>query len=222
LTFGSYSEQQILQWAAAAEYKFTHPIAKAILAKFGSLGLPMARTDESKYHVGYEITVNVDGHTVQVGSARFMKHEQILLPSALDLEMERVHDEGNSLILVAVDGSLGGAIEMRAANRPEALEVINGLRERGARHLAIISGDHDRPTRNLANKLGVDRYFGEVLPQDKAKYVELLQKEGRTVCFVGDGVNDSIALKKANVSISLRGPSTVATDTRRSCLWRRA
>jgi heavy metal translocating P-type ATPase len=213
LTFGSYSEQQILQWAAAAEYKFTHPIAKAILAKFESLGLPMVKTDESKYHVGYGITVNVDGHTVRVGSARFMKHEQILLPSALNLEMERVHDDGNSLILVAVDGSLGGAIEMCAANRPEALEVINGLRERGARHLAIISGDHDRPTRNLANKLGMDRYFAEVLPQDKAKYVELLQKEGRTVCFVGDGINDSIALKKANVSISLRGASTVATDT---------
>jgi heavy metal translocating P-type ATPase len=213
LTFGSYSEQQILQWAAAAEYKFTHPIAKAILAKFESLGLPMAKTDESKYHVGYGITVNVDGHTVRVGSARFMKHEEILLPSALDVEMERVHGDGNSLILVAVDGSLGGAIEMCAANRPEALEVINGLRTRGAKHLAIISGDHDRPTRNLANKLGMDRYFAEVLPQDKAKYVELLQKEGRTVCFVGDGINDSIALKKANVSISLRGASTVATDT---------
>ena len=102
---------------------------------------------------------------------------------------------------------------MCAANRPEALEVINGLRERGAKHLAIISGDHDRPTRNLANKLGMDRYFAEVLPQDKAKYVELLQKEGRTVCFIGDGINDSIALKKANVSISLRGASTIATDT---------
>jgi heavy metal translocating P-type ATPase len=213
LTFGSYSEQQILQWAAAAEYKFSHPIAKAILSKFESLGLPMATTDESKYHVGYGITVNVDGHTVRVGSARFMKHEKILLPSALDQEMENVHAEGNSLILVAVDGSLGGAIEMCAANRPEALEVINGLRERGAKHLAIISGDHDRPTRNLARKLGMDRYFAEVLPQDKAKYVELLQKEGRTVCFVGDGINDSIALKKANVSISLRGASTIATDT---------
>jgi heavy metal translocating P-type ATPase len=213
LTFGSYSEEQILGWAAAAEYKFSHPIAKAILSKFESLGLPMAKTDESKYHVGYGITVHVDGHTVRVGSARFMKHENILLPIELDQETENVHRDGNSLILVAVDDSLGGAIEMCAANRPEALEVINGLRARGAKHLAIISGDHDRPTRNLANKLGMDRYFAEVLPQDKAKYVELLQKEGRTVCFVGDGINDSIALKKANVSISLRGASTVATDT---------
>jgi heavy metal translocating P-type ATPase len=213
LTFGVYSEQQILQWAAAAEYKFSHPIAKAILAKFESLGIPMAKTDESQYHVGYGITVHVDGHTVRVGSARFMKHENISFPSTLDQEMESVHSDGNSLILVAVDDALGGAIEMCAANRPEALEVINGLRERGAKHLAIISGDHDRPTRKLANKLGMDRYFAEVLPQDKAKYVELLQKEGRTVCFIGDGINDSIALKKANVSISLRGASTVATDT---------
>jgi heavy metal translocating P-type ATPase len=213
LTFGSYSDQQILRWAAAAEHKFSHPIAKAILNKFESLGIPMAKTDESQYHVGYGITVSVDGHTVRVGSARFMQHENISFPSELEQEMEEVHGEGNSLILVAVDGSLGGAIEMCAATRPEAMEVITGLRERGAKHLAIISGDHDRPTRTLARKLGMDRYFAEVLPQDKAKYVELLQKEGRTVCFVGDGINDSIALKKANVSISLRGASTIATDT---------
>ena len=213
LTFGSHSELQILQWAAAAEDKFSHPIAKAILAKFQSLGLPMARTDESQYHVGYGITVHVAGHTIRVGSARFMKHENISLPVELDHEMENVHEEGNSLILVAVDGALGGAIELCAATRPEAMAVIHGLRERGAQHLAIISGDHDRPTRTLARKLGMDRYFAEVLPQDKAKYVELLQKEGRTVCFVGDGINDSIALKKANVSISLRGASTIATDT---------
>jgi heavy metal translocating P-type ATPase len=213
MTFGAYSEQQILQWAAAAENKFSHPIAKAILAKFESLGIPMATTDESQYHVGYGITVHVEGHIVRVGSARFMQHENISLPTALDEEMENVHNDGNSLILVAVDDALGGAIEMCAANRPEAQDVINGLRERGVKHLAIISGDHDRPTRNLAKKLGVDRYFAEVLPQDKAKYVELLQKEGRTVCFVGDGINDSIALKKANVSISLRGASTIATDT---------
>ena len=135
------------------------------------------------------------------------------MPAALDKEMEHIHGEGNSLIMVAVDDALGGAIEMCAANRPEAEEVIRGLRERGAKHLAIISGDHDRPTRKLAEKLGMDRYFAEVLPQDKAKYVELLQKEGRTVCFIGDGINDSIALKKANVSISLRGASTIATDT---------
>ena len=91
--------------------------------------------------------------------------------------------------------------------------MVAGLRQRGIDHLAIISGDHEEPTRKLAELLGMDRYFAEVLPADKANYVELLQKEGRTVCFVGDGINDSIALKKAEVSISLRGASTIATDT---------
>jgi heavy metal translocating P-type ATPase len=213
LAFGGYSIEQILQWAAAAEDKFSHPIAKAILDKFHSLSLPMPKIDDSKYRVGYGITVGVDGHTVRVGSARFMEHEGIDLPLELRREMEAVHGDGHSLILVGVDSILGGAIEMRAADRPEAQEVIAGLRARGARHLAIISGDNDLPTRKLAEKLGMDRYFAEVLPQDKAKYVELLQKEGRTVCFIGDGINDSIALKKANVSISLRGASSIATDT---------
>jgi len=213
LTYGGHSESRILQWAAAAENKFSHPIAKAILDRFKTLGLELPPIDDSKYHVGYGITVGVDGHTVRVGSARFMKHEGIALPRALVEEMEAAHEEGNSLVMVGVDDALGGAIELRAAERPEAAAVIAGLRARGAKHLAIISGDHERPTRRLAERLGMDRHFAEVLPQDKAKYIELLQKEGATVCFIGDGVNDSIALKKANVSISLRGASSVATDT---------
>jgi P-type E1-E2 ATPase len=213
LSYGGHTESQILQWAAAAENKFSHPIAKAVLDRFKTLGLALPQIDDSKYHVGYGITVGVDGHTVRVGSARFMTHEGIELPPELLREMDAAHDEGNSLVMVGVDQALGGAIELRAAERPEAAAVIAGLRARGAKHLAIISGDHEQPTRRLAERLGMDRHFAEVLPQDKARYVELLQKEGRTVCFIGDGVNDSIALKKANVSISLRGASSVATDT---------
>src|SRR5271169_2073167 len=81
------------------------------------------------------------------------------------------------------------------------------------KHIALISGDHETPTRKLAAELGMDRYFAQVLPTEKADYVEKLQKEGRKVCFVGDGINDAIALKKANVSISLRGATSIATDT---------
>jgi Cu2+-exporting ATPase len=212
-TYAEYSSEQILQWAAAAEHKFSHPIAKAILDQARAQKLELPTIDDSKYHVGYGITVAVAGHTVRVGSARFMEHESIALPASLHAELDSAHQDGNSLVLVGVDGALGGAIELRAAERPEARAVIEGLRARGAKHLAIISGDHEQPTRKLAERLGMDRHFAEVLPQDKAKYVELLQEEGRTVCFIGDGVNDSIALKTANVSISLRGASSVATDT---------
>ncbi|MCB0062110.1 MAG: HAD-IC family P-type ATPase, partial [Caldilineaceae bacterium] len=93
-----------------------------------------------------------------------------------------------------------------------AKDVIADLHGRGFT-LAIISGDQEEPTRRLAEELGIDQYFANTLPENKATLVEQLQAEGRSVCFVGDGINDSIALKKANVSISLRGSTTVATDT---------
>lgn len=206
-------ETEVLRYAAAAENKFTHPIARAILDRFQTLGLKLPPTDESKYHVGYGITVGIENRTVSVGSARFMAMEGFKLPTPLELAMEEAHAEGHSLIMVAADGRVVGGIELHASYRPEVHEMVAGLRQRGINHLAIISGDHERPTRKLAELLQMDRYFAEVLPSEKANYVELLQKEGRTVCFVGDGINDTIALKKANVSISLRGASTIATDT---------
>ncbi len=210
---GDFAESEILEWAAAAEQRFSHPIARAILEKFSSTGRPLPALDSSKYKVGYGITVELAGRLVRVGSRRFLEQEGIRIPSALDRQMRDLHDEGHSFVCVATGGALAGVLELRASHRPEAGEIIAGLRERGVDHIAIISGDHERPTRQLAEHLGVDRHFAEVLPQDKATYVELLQKEGRTVCFVGDGINDSIALKKADVSISLRGASTIATDT---------
>lgn len=213
LTYQGHSETEILRWAAAAERRFSHPIAKAILDRALEAGLSLPEIEDSQYHVGYGITVDVEGHTVRVGSARFLRHEGIDLPEEIDREMDLAHEDGNSFVLVGVDGALGGALELQASERPEAAAVIAGLRARGAKHIAIISGDHEQPTRRLAERLGMDRHFSEVLPQDKAKYVEMLQKEGGKVCFIGDGVNDSIALKKANVSISLRGASSVATDT---------
>ena len=210
---GEYPEDQILTFAAAAEQKFTHPIARAILDKFATLKKPMPRLDASKYNVGYGITVEIEGHQVRVGSRRFIELENLAIPASMEREMKELHAAGHSFVCVAIGNHLAGVIELRSSNRPEVEGIIAGLRARGVNHLAIISGDHDKPTRRLAEHLKMDRYFAEVLPQDKARYVELLQKEGRTVCFVGDGINDSIALKKANVSISLRGASSIATDT---------
>jgi heavy metal translocating P-type ATPase len=210
---GEESPERILQFAAAAEHKFSHPIAKAILHRFEALGLPLPPIDDSKYHVGYGITVQVEGRTIRVGSTRFMEMEGIAIPPAVRDGLAEAHREGHTMVMVAVDGSLGGALELQAAVRPEVRAIVAGLRERGIKHIAIISGDHEAPTRKLAQSLGMDRYFAQVLPADKAQYVEQLQKEGRKVCFVGDGINDSIALKKANVSISLRGASSIATDT---------
>jgi len=209
---------QILRFAAAAERKFHHPIALAILQKAAEQGLRLPSTDATRYKVGYGITVGIpDGVNgvlrVRVGSRRFMETEGVPLTQEVEAALDEAHREGHTMVMIAVDDELGGALELRAAVRPEVRGIVRGLRERGIKHIAIISGDHEAPTRKLAEELGMDRYFAQVLPADKADYVEKLQKEGRKVCFVGDGINDAIALKKANVSISLRGATSIATDT---------
>lgn len=208
-----YTPVDILRYAAVAEHKFHHPIALAILqrAKEERLELPLA--DTTQYSVGYGITINLAGRRIRVGSRRFLELEGVALTPEIAAALEDAHREGQTMVMVAIDDELGGALELRAAVRPEVPEIIKGLRARGIKHIAIISGDHEAPTRKLAADLGIDRYFAQVLPTEKADYVEKLQKEGRKVCFVGDGINDAIALKKADVSISLRGATSIATDT---------
>ncbi len=207
-----YSEKELLLYAAATERKLTHPIAKAILEKADTLNLTLPQIDDSKYQVGYGMTVTIENKVIQVGSARFMKMESINVPPIIEKAMTSAHKKGHSLVMIAINRQLIGAIEMQATVRFDVKNMINGLRQRGIKHIAIVSGDHKHPTEQLAKSLGMDSYFYEVLPESKAKIVEKLQKEGKSVCFIGDGVNDAIAMKKANVSISLRGASSIATD----------
>lgn len=213
LTYKDQDRSRLLQLVASAEQRFSHPIAKAILVEFATTGLPLLTIDDSKYQVGYGIDAVIDGHKVMVGSLRYLKMEGIDIPADIDEVVSSAHAEGNTLVMTAIDREFSGVIELQASQRPEVVEIIHGLRKRGIKHIAIISGDHEGPTRRLAETLEMDEYFAGVLPGDKADYVERLQKQGRKVCFVGDGINDSIALKKANVSISLRGASSIATDT---------
>jgi Cu2+-exporting ATPase len=209
---GRFDEAQILTFAAAAEHRQTHPIALAIVAEARDRGLSIPEIDDARYEVGYGIKVQVEQQNVQVGSDRFMRLSEIDLPLELEAVRAECDAKGHSLIMVAVGGVLVGAIELQPTIRPEAEAVVSALRKRGLK-MVIISGDQEGPTRRLAERLGMDRYFANVLPEGKASLVEQLQSEGRSVCFVGDGINDSIALKKANVSVSLRGATTVATDS---------
>ena len=213
IPFNGHERNRLLQLVASAEQRFSHPIAKSIVLEFEKTGLPMLPIDDSKYQVGYGLEAVIDGHKVMVGSIRYIKMENIDIPVEVQEVVELAHREGHTLVMAALDGVFAGVIELRASQRPEVISIIKGLRDRGIKHIAIISGDHEGPTKKLAESLGMDEYFAGVLPGDKADYVERLQKQGKKVCFVGDGINDSIALKKANVSISLRGASSIATDT---------
>ncbi|ESQ15461.1 MAG: heavy metal translocating P-type ATPase [Thiohalocapsa sp. PB-PSB1] len=205
---------EILAFAAAAESKQTHPLAQAILqeAKVRDLELPSVK--DSEYRIGYGLTVTIENRVVDVGSERFMRSLDIPLPEEIQRQQKRAHEEGYTLVMVAVDQQLVGAIELLPTIRQEAKAVIQALKRRDQITATyIISGDNEGPTKQLAAALGIDHFFAEVLPQRKAELIEELQQQGHCVCYIGDGINDAIALKKAHVSISLRGASTIATDT---------
>jgi len=205
-------ENELLTYAAAAEYKQTHPIALAILAEVKQRGLNVVPVTQAKYEVGYGIKVSVETKVIRVGSVRFMEMEGIPIPPEISILQEEGMEQGHSLVFIALNDQLAGAIELYPTIRPEAKQIIVQLKQRGL-SMYIISGDHEQPTRKLAQKLGIENYFAETLPEGKANLIAQLQQEGKVVCFVGDGINDSIALKKSQVSISLRGASTIATDT---------
>lgn len=206
------TEEQLLALAAAAEQRQNHPLARAIIEAAQRRDLPLPAIDESSYEVGYGIKAATSNHELHIGSLRYMTLAGVDVAEEIYAHQATIHEAGGALVYVAVDGELAGAIELHATLRPEATEIVAQMKARKLK-LYILSGDHQEPTRRLAEQLGIDNFVAEVLPEEKAQWVKELQAEGRIVCFVGDGLNDAIALKQAHTSISLRGASTAATDT---------
>jgi heavy metal translocating P-type ATPase len=209
--YGDYTEDEILQWAASVEQKQTHPVARAILAKAKEKGLTLQSFDEASYQMGYGIRACLQEHDILVGSYRYMQQSAIEMDESI-LSVRHHHQEkGYSEIYVAINGQLGGILELQPTIRPEAQAVVTALQQQGMT-VYILSGDHSSAVRYLANSLGIEHFIAEALPEDKARVIDELQSAGRNVCFIGDGINDAIALKKATVSISLKQASSVATD----------
>ncbi len=205
-----YTETELLSFAAAAEHKQTHPIARAILQAAQEAQLDFPNVQEIAYEIGYGLKVKIGHKTIYVGSERFMQQSSFAFPEAIQTVQNDCDEVGHSLIYVAIDDKMAGTIELHATIRPGSQEVINKLKQQG---YDIFSGDHEKPTKSLAQAFGIEHYFAQTLPEEKADLIEKMQNAGKSVCYIGDGINDSIALKKAQVSISLRGASTIATDT---------
>ena len=170
-TCNGYQEDELLTYAAAAECKQAHPIAQAILQEVKERTLHLPEIGEAQYEVGYGIKMSVNNQVIRVGSARFMAMEGIAIPTEIRNLQEYCHEHGSSLVMVAVNALLGGAIELHSTIRPEAKRIISRLRSRGM-SMYIISGDHEKPTKKLARELGIDHYFAETLPENKADLVE--------------------------------------------------
>ena len=214
LTLGGRSRQEILAFAAAAESRHKHPIATAMRSAAALEGVDQlaAELGSERYTIGAGVEAQVAGHRVLVGRRQLMQAHG-LDGSEVEAIASSHRATGAALLFVAVDDRLEAAIVYADKPRAESAAVVEALRAGGRRQVLLMSGDSRSVADAVGARLGVDRVMSELMPEDKAHHVRALQRDGRVVAMVGDGINDAPALALADVGVSLRGGSDVALDT---------
>jgi P-type Cu2+ transporter len=209
VTLAGTSPKDLLAWAAAVERGSEHPLARAIVERAAGIELP-AVTDFTTVP-GLGARAQVDGQTVWVGNAEIMAKENIPL-QALEAEAARLQGSGRTVVYVARGGALVGIIAIADAIRPTSVDAIARLRARGI-DVVMLTGDNRATAERIARELGINIVLAEVLPGRKAEAVCKLQRQGKTVGMVGDGVNDAPALTQADVGLAVGAGTDVAIDS---------
>jgi Cu2+-exporting ATPase len=212
------SEDDLLRLVAPAEKNSEHPLAEAIVAGAGERGIEPGDATRFEAVAGHGIRAEVDGHSVLVGNIKLMDESGIdAFP--LDERAITLAQEGKTPMFVVVDGESAGLVAVADTIKPSARETLRRFKEMDI-EAVMITGDNKRTAEAVARELGIERVFSEVLPVDKARYVEQLQREGKQVAMVGDGVNDAPALARADIGIAIGAGTDVAIETAKVVLMR--
>lgn len=204
------SESQVLAIAATAEQRLTHPVAEAIVRHAESQQVSVLTREKWDYQLGLGVEAIIDGKKVYVGSERFLRQQEIDMTA-----VDELLDKPASAIYVASDGQLQGIIEYNDVLRSESKEVITALMTVEGVEVHMLTGDNKRTATAVATQLGISpaHTHAEAFPEQKADVVRQLHETGKTVAFVGDGINDSPALAYADVSVSFANGSDIARET---------
>jgi P-type Cu2+ transporter len=209
----SSTADDVLALAAAAERRLTHPVADAIVRAAEARQLWIPERTASDYSLGLGVEAIVNDSVVLVGSPRFMTFRGMDLLPEVQRHISRMQQQGISPLCVAQDGFVIGLLSISDPVRPEARDVVQSLKDRGIKHIVMLTGDHTDVARRIAAELGITEFLAEVFPGDKSKEVQRLQREGFKVAVVGDGVNDSPMLAYADVGIAVEGGTEAARET---------
>jgi P-type Cu2+ transporter len=210
-TVDGVDEDALLRLVAAAEGDSEHPLAQAIVKAAAERGLQTARAGSFEAVPGHGLLATVEGRRLAVGNARLLEREGIAR-DGLAARSDELSGQGRTSVQVAIDGRAAAVIAVADAPRETAAAAIAALREQGLRPV-MLSGDSQATAERVAAELGIDEVIAEVLPADKAATIAELQRGGRKVAMVGDGVNDAPALARADVGIAIGAGTDVAVET---------
>lgn len=213
VSFNGDSKENLLRLAACMEEHFPHSMAKAVMDAAKERGLTHEEMHSKvEYIVAHGISTMVDGRKAIIGSHHFVfEDEKCTIPVGKEELFRNIPEEYSHLYL-GIEGKLAAVICIEDPLRPEAPEVVKALRKAGFTQIVMMTGDSDRTAKAIATRVGVDKYYSEVLPENKAKFVEEAKAQGRKVLMVGDGINDSPALSAADVGIAISDGAELARE----------
>ena len=213
IPLNGFSREYVLGVAACVEEHFPHPVATAVVRQAAREGLTHAEEHaEVEYLLAHGIASRLYGNRIVVGSRHFVQEDEGVCISAGEPFIDAFTDKGYSILYVAKGGELVGLIAIHDPLREEAKSFIENLKECGIRKIVMLTGDNIATARTIAASLGIDEFYAQALPDGKVKIVAELQQAGYTVAMVGDGINDSPALSRADVGISMKHGSDIARE----------
>jgi manganese/zinc-transporting P-type ATPase C len=209
-----WEPEQVLAYAASSEIHSRHPLAEAVIRSTEERHIAIPPHEECEVLVGLGMRTWADGRTMLLGSPSLLRRENVRLTKKASEWVQRLQQQAETPLLLAMDGKLIGLIGLRDEVRPESRAVLDALRASGVRRLVMLTGDHPDTARAVAEELGITDWRADVLPEDKLDVVRELREQGHTVAMVGDGVNDAPALAAADIGIAMGlGGTDVAVET---------
>lgn len=206
------TDTQIISWAAAIEKPSEHPLAEAIVGEAEARGLTIPRAEEFQAVFGKGVMGSCEGKKCLAGNPVFLEENGIVLTQEQKSAMERLSGEGKTPLLFAVQTSLAGIIAVADTVKDSSVQAIRELHAMNI-EVVMLTGDNKRTAEAVQKKLGINQVVAEVLPEDKEKEIRRLQREGRKVAMIGDGINDAPALAAADVGIAIGAGTDVAIDS---------
>jgi heavy metal translocating P-type ATPase len=213
-TLSAHGEQDdaVLGHAAAVESSSEHPVAAAIVSGARQHGLAIGAAREFASSTGRGVSASVDGIPITVGRRSFLAEQGIPQDDQLDQRARKAEEQGHTVVFVAWEGQVRGALAVGDTLKPNAPDTISRLRRMGLQ-LIMITGDNERTALAVARQAGIDSVRSEVLPKDKVDEVRRLQQDGKRIAMVGDGINDAPALVQADLGVAIGTGTDVAIES---------